>query len=437
MGYILTNMNHKEKQPRRPVVLLLNHTHHQQRACWKALFSGIANKAKAHAISTRRETVIPPTLLSPAASRGPLLQAFIHGFFPSQDWTCPILADGLNQWAVAKCPSMQLVSDAVGLMQLGVASRDQRSLTEGQRRQVPAVQSLRSELCRPGVSFQNVSCTAVNMMISGLFSATSSGASGCDSHIYGLTAILQAHSRQPDVEPLAPLLLKHYHRLILMHALINRKSISISDRILGADEEGKPGSVEALIRLCSRLPSLMEATSPQFGEVIERDMHHLQVMASTLAGDLDGWLQSYEQSGFRYRRSPLEFLSFVDADILGLYWSSRLLLAESRYQLQKVQLSGRTDEPDAVQSYKDEADMYAIYLFDAATAMDKYEGSTLSKAFAMRAPLYFASQWWTLSADRARLQSTLEFKSRLQSELSQIDWDTLLYWSFLPIMWLV
>jgi hypothetical protein len=387
-------------------------------------------------------TALPPILHSQAAIRGPLLQAFVQGFFPSRDWTRPALVEGLNHWAVGKSLSMQLVIDAIGLMQLGVASHDRRLFTEGRRRQVLAVQSLRADLCKPDMSLWKVSCAAINITCSGLYSATSSGSAGCAGHLAGVTAILQAHSRQANAEPLTLQLQKHYHRLILMHHLINRTAISVSDRILGADHKAMSGSVAALVRLASGLPSLMEATAYLFDKGFEQDSgsetQALQALASALADEFNDWLKAYERPGFKYRRSPLEFPSFVDANMLGLYWCARLLLAESQYRLQMIQpLNPSDEETEDLPCYKDEAEMYAIYLLETAMAVDKYEGTTLSRTFAMRAPLHFARQWWSFTADQTRLKSTTDLEMRLRADLPDIDWETVLYYSFLGIMWFV
>lgn len=389
--------------------------------------------------SSKGITAISQTLRSPALYRTLLLQAFVEGFFPSHDQTSPVLVGGLNRWVVAKCPAIELINDANGLMQLGTTCQDQGLITEGQRRQVLAVQSLRSDLCKPGFSYRNASCTVINIMVSGLYSATSAGAAGCVSHIAGLTALLHAHSRDPTAEALAPQLLKDYHRMTLMHALINRKAITASDAILERCLGGAPGSVESLMQLSSRLPRLLEASSPRYRKASHRnEVASLQVLASLLAKEFDVWLQDYEKPGFRYRRSPLEFLSFVDANILGLYWCSRLLLAECSAQLQSIADSGRgSQRSEVIHCYEDEADMYAAYLFDAAVAIQKYEGSALSKAMAVRTPLYFAGKWWLRSGDRRRLQKVLDMESRMRSDLPAIDWDTVLYWSFVAIMWLV
>jgi hypothetical protein len=185
----------------------------------------------------------------------------------------------------------------------------------------------------------------------------------------------------------------------------------------------------------------MEATSQQFDKIFYEGPGNapqaLQTQASTIAREFDEWLQAYEEPGPRYRQSPLEFFSFLDANMLGLYWSARLLLAQSRDRLQMMQSLNYSYDVDNPQRYKNEADMYATHLLNSAMVINKYEGSTLSKAFAIRASLHFAREWWTFSADKTRLQTTLRLERRLRSNLPGIDWDTVLYWSFLPLVWFV
>lgn len=384
---------------------------------------------------------VPSKVHSPSVWRGPFFVDLVTGFFPLQHWTSPVIMEGMKQWTDIKNSAMERINDAVCLVHTGVVRRDQSLVVEGQKRQILAVQSLRAEISKPGVSITGVSCAAISIMCCGVFSATSSGIDGCRIHIAGVTAILQANSRLSNAEPLTPQLRSQFHRLILMHHLITGKAISISDRILGIDRQAIPGSIRALLQLSSRLPSLMEATSQQFDKIFYESPgsapQALQALASTVAQEFDEWFQAYKEPGPRYRQAPLEFKSFLDANMLGLYWSARLLLAQIRDRLQMMQsldFSHRVDNP---QRYKDEADMYATFLLDSAMVINKYEGSALSKAFAMRAPLHFAREWWTFSADKARLKSTLKLERRLLSDLPGIDWDTVMYWSFLPLVWFV
>ena len=386
-------------------------------------------------------TTMPSMMHSPSAWRGPLLASFVQGLFPSRDLRTPVLVEGLHHWGGGRNLSMRLINDALCMMQSGITFQDQRIFIEGHKRQILATQSLRDEISRPGVSIQEISTSAINIMCSGIYKATSTGLAGCASHIAGVTAILEAHSRTSNSEPLTPQLRRNFQRLILMHHLITNKAITISDQILGADQIGMPGSADELIRLSLRLPSLMEATSNRFDKVFDEgpgsETKTLLALAYTLAEELDGWLQAYEAPLSRNRPAPLELLGSVDANMLGLYWSVRLLLAKSRDQLQMMQSLDGSHDSVHLQYYKNEADMYATYLLNTAIWIERNDGPALSKAFSMRAPLHFAREWWTFSADKTRLELTLTLERRLWSSLPQIDWDSILYWSFLPMLWLV
>ena len=384
---------------------------------------------------------MPPQIHSTSAWRGPFFVDLVRGFFPLQHWTSPVILEGMKQWTDVKSLPMERINDAICLVNTGVARQDQRMLMEGQKRQILAVQSLRAEISRPDVSIEGVSCAAISIMCTGVFSATSSGIAGCRMHIAGVTAILQAHSRQSNGEPLTPQLRNQFHRLILMHHLINGKAITLSDRMLGLDQGANPGSIRALLQLSSRIPSLTEATSQQFDNIFSEGPggapQALQARASMLAREFDEWFKAYEEPGPRYRRVPLEFQSFLDANMLGLYWTARLLLAQSRDRLQMMQCLDLSYQVDNPHCYKDEADMYATYLLNSTMVINRYEGPPLSKAFAMRGPLHFAREWWTFSADKARLRATVNIERRLRANLPGIDWDTVLYWSFLPLVWFV
>lgn len=389
----------------------------------------------------QRTLPIPQAIRSPATIRGPMLQSFIEGFYPSCIWSDPKMIGVLSKWAIARSQATLHINDAVGLTQVGLASHDQRLVMEGRKRHVLAVSTLRREINDSTSPIEIISSAVISMMMAEIFSATSSGLAGCATHLAGVTAVLHAHLNRPDTRPVDNQVLRQYHRLILMQGLIHRKAISLEKELFGNDIVHPPGSTEALIHIGLGLPAVLETTDSRLRAQEDRNEQASRASLSVisialgLGRDLDAWLQDFRKDIFRYRLAPLKLRSSVDGNVLGLYWSMRLLLAESLFYLHTLVTPTRISR-QAVQLAKNEASMYASLLRETAVALESFKGTRLSQAIGMRAPLHFAKQWWSRVRNKGQVQAIETIESELKADLPGIEWTSLLYWSFMAASWL-
>jgi hypothetical protein len=388
----------------------------------------------------QRTLPVPRTLRSPAMIRGPMLQSYIEAFYPSCIWSNPQMIGVLSKWSIARSQATLHINDAVGLTHMGLTSKDQQLVMEGRKRHVIAASSLRRELNDSTTPIEIVSSAVISMMMAEMYSATSSGLTGCATHLTGVTAILHAHFSGPNARPVDEQVLRQYYRLILVQGLIHRKPTVFHRRLTPSEDDYTPGSIEALIQLGLNLPGLMELadnrTSPDQSRQVHIGETTLPIpLALDLGLKFDNWIREYEKDGFRYRQAPLEFRSPVDGNVLGLYWSLRLLLAECLYLLNSSDAQANTRE-HATRLAKSEASMYATLLVETAAVFRNLDGAMLSKATGMRAPLHFAKQWWMRLADKSKIHAVDVMEHRLQADLLGIEWISLLYWSFMSASWL-
>jgi hypothetical protein len=388
----------------------------------------------------QRTLPVPQTLRSPAMIRGPMLQSYIESFYPSCIWSNPQMIGVLSKWSIARSQATLHINDAVGLTHMGLTSKDQQLVMEGRKQHVIAASALRRELNDSTTPIEITSSAVISMMMAEMYSATSSGLTGCATHLAGVTAILHAHFSGPNARPVDEQVLKQYYRLILVQGLIHRKATSFHQRLTPNEENYTPGSIEALIQLGLSLPGLIKLADDRISRQQYRQRHAENTtspipLALDLGLKFDNWLRNYEKDGFRYRQAPLEFRSPVDGNVLGLYWSLRLLLAECIYLLNSSDALADTSE-HAMRLAKSEASMYATLLVETAAVFQNLDGAILSKATGMRAPLHFAKQWWMRLADKTKIHATEVMEHQLQADLPGIEWISLLYWSFMSASWL-
>ena len=392
---------------------------------------------KKHALSQRATPdLLPQTIRSPASIRGPMLQSHIEAFFPPCIWSNPRMIGVLSTWSIARSPATLHINDAIGLIHFGFIGKNQQLLMEGRKLHIKAVSSLRREINDPAMPIEIRASAVISMMMAEMYSATSSGLTGCATHLAGTTALLHTHLSQPNARPVDGGVLRQYNRIILIQGLIHRKAIPLDVRLTKYEELFAPGSIEALMYLGLRLPALTEATDRRYDKRRFSQDDNAIPEASSLSQELDTWLRDYETDGFRYQKLPLQFRSPVDANVLGLYWSIRLLLAECLYVCNSTGASTTTKHHRAAQLAKSEASMYADLLRETAVVIRELDGAPISKATSIRAPLHFAKLWWIRLGDERKVHAIEVMEHRLQLELPGIEWIALLYWSFMAASWL-
>ena len=346
----------------------------------------------------------------------------------------------LSTWSVARSPAVLHINDSVGLSHFGFLGQDQRLSLEARKLHIVAAKSLRQEIGDPATAIEIRATAVINMMMTELYSTTSSGLTGCATHLAGTTALLHSHLSQPNARPVDGGILKQYNRFVLVQGLIHRKAISLDKRLIDYEDEFSPGAIEALIHLGLSLPRLIEAADSCNNErpnLQEQDPPSASLILDSvsLGLQLDTWLQDYETGGFRYRKSPLLFRTPVDANVLGLYWSLRLLLAECLYLFNSAGPS-TTSRQHATRLAKREANAYAVLLHETALVVQGLDGSAMGKATSVRAPLLFAKQWWIRLGMRKEVRAIEAIEHDLQKQLPGIEWITLLYFSFMAASFL-
>ena len=332
------------------------------------------------------------------------------------------------------------INDSVGLSHFGYLGKDQRLALEARKLHVVAANSLRREIGDPSTAIEIRASAVINMMMTEMYSATASGLAGCATHLAGTTALLHAHLSQPNARPVHPGILSQYTRFILVQDLVHRKATYLDKRLVDYEEKFTPGSIEALIHQGLSLPRLVEASDcftndPPTPQEDDPSNASLILECISLGLQLDTWLQDYESGGFRYKKSPLVFRSPVDANVLGLYWSLRLLLAESLYLLNSAG-PPTVKRQRAAQMAKREANMYAALILETAQVIQGQDGSAIGKATSVRAPLLFARQWWMRVGVRKEVHAIDAIERQLQKQLPGIEWITLLYFSFMAASFL-
>ena len=383
---------------------------------------------------------IPEVINSPAMFRGHFFQSYIEVFYPPCIWSNPRMIGTLSTWSVARSPAVLHINDSVGLSHFGFLGQDQRLSLEARKLHIVAAKSLRQEIGDPATAIEIRATAVINMMMTELYSTTSSGLTGCATHLAGTTALLHSHLSQPNARPVDGGILKQYNRFVLVQGLIHRKAISLNKRLIDYEDEFSPGAIEALIHLGLSLPRLIEAADSCNNErpnLQEQDPPSASLILDSvsLGLQLDTWLQDYETGGFRYRISPLLFRTPVDANVLGLYWSLRLLLAECLYLFNSAGPSTTTRQ-HAARLAKREANAYAVLLHETALVVQGLDGSAMGKATSLRAPLLFAKQWWIRLGMRKEVRAIEAIEHDLQKQLPGIEWITLLYFSFMAASFL-
>lgn len=383
---------------------------------------------------------VPEAINSPAMFRGHFFQSYIEVYYPPCIWSNPRMIGTLSTWSVARSQAMLHINDSVGLSHFGYLGKDQGLALEARKLHVVAANSLRREIADTTTAIEIRASAVINMMMTEMYSATASGLAGCATHLAGTTALLHAHLSQPNARPVHAGILSQYTRFILVQDLVHRKATHLDKRLVDYEDEFTPGSIEALIHLGLSLPRLIEASDC-------RDIKHpsleeddpscasLILECISLGRQLETWLHDYESEGFRYKKSPLVFRSPVDANVLGLYWCLRLLLAECLYLLNSAG-SPTTTRRRAAQLSKREANIYAALLLETSQVVQGLDGSAMGKATSVRAPLLFAKKWWTRIGMRKEVHAAEVIEHQLRTQLPGIEWITLLYFSFMAASFL-
>ncbi|KAK5676260.1 hypothetical protein LTS10_011072 [Elasticomyces elasticus] len=135
---------------------------------------------------------------------------------------------------------------------------------------------------------------------------------------------------------------------------------------------------------------------------------------------------------------PTTFPSFHVANTYILYWSSLLLLRMSMLRLARCAAS--RGDLAALAALKDrdlEAECFACgtLLCRSIPFLLLEPGGNISQAASVSAPLYLARQCFETLGWIAQLEWVQEVTSEMRSHYRSLNWDALLPWSFLALVW--
>lgn len=396
--------------------------------------------------------VIAAEIHSPTFHRMKAVESCIRTLFPRKDWTSAAVVTIMSRWIVPLNTPMGLGNDSVALLDLGCILNDDRLLLEGRKRHLATVQALRRELQRPKIAFEGVLATALDLLFCEVYRPV---ASVLDSetwtrHLAGLSAVMKISERQPDSQISGSWLSLLYGQMDLMHALVHRRPMLFGEGSLRSNvRTAYPGSVDVLFQLSARLPLLLQATDRFCASKSDDHSEKARIGQSllNLEDSLFCWLTKFKPSAAVLKAcaappseitsEPLIFDSYFEGMALNFYWVTRLLIAQCLLDLESLlPPEHAATESSSCQDFAVEAERFASLLCRSIPSMAESCGGMISKGLAMRAPLHFAGRWYERSGYAKGLEWCKDVECQLRGEMAWLNWDALLPWSFVALLWL-
>lgn len=381
---------------------------------------------------------------SPDLHRNSALNHWIQSFFPCESWSSLSFAEITTHWTRPKTKSMQLANDAIGLINMGTSVRDKRLLLEGQRTHLLAVTCLRRTLSLPNASREGVLATALDLLLCELYRPVASQVDPDTwaKHLTGLSAIMTICCTRPDDTELSPFLQSQYCLLDLTYALVHRRCLLFSGYsfISSWGKKARSG-VGSLLQLAVQLPSLLQKTDGlrSAGHKGLGEAESVRSCIADLEESLSVWMMAHHEHLARIdpddtsseaSNGPLIFRSYLESHIASLYWILRLLICQCVLDL-NANLVDRRDH-----LYREKADRYAALLRLNFFYLSGTSGGPICRGLAVRALLYFAGKWYETSSNQTWLAWCNMNEAQVRAEMEWIDWDALLLWSQLALLWL-
>lgn len=393
--------------------------------------------------------VIAAVIRSPIFYRMKGVENCIHTLFPRGDWNSPAVVGMMSRWVVPLNTPMGLGNDSIALLNLGCSFGDDRLLLEGRKRHLATVRALRQELQQPKMDFEGVLATAMDLLFCEVYRPV---ASVLDSetwtrHLAGLSAVMKMSERQPGSAISGSWLSLIYGQMDLVHALVHRQPMLFGQESLRSRFRiASPGSVDVLLQLSGGLPVLLQATDRMRATKGEDKAEVFRIWQSLLhlEDSLFCWLAKFKPSSpvlkacaappSETTSEPLTFCTYFEGMALNFYWVNKLLICQCLLDLEDLLPA---DSPASKgQDFAAEAERFAALLCRSIPGMAECCGGMVSKGLAMRAPLHFASRWYEKSGYAEGLDWCREVEDRLRAELKWLNWDALLPWAFVALLWL-
>lgn len=313
----------------------------------------------------------------------------------------------------------------------------------------PPFQSLKYELSSSKINYDSVLAAALSLFLCEIYSIVSSGKQGLASHMSGATAIVKSIKDHADLAKPSPLLRTthaHFRHACLFYALTRRTSLPLSARYwqLGRGKS-VPGSAEALIRLALRLPDLLERTDcickPFEARLPNKEGQAICDQLSEIRKELETWRDNFQRSKIASAIPPeehaqkhqiLHFNSYYEGTLLQIYWILSLLVQHAMLELNASSWSLRS----TLYENANANECAGLLVQSVAGICEQAGQAVISKVVAIRAPLHFAMRWYQYSQNDQALKNCRQIETQHREEVSFLNWDSLLPWSFIMTAWL-
>lgn len=218
--------------------------------------------------------------------------------------------------------------------------------------------------------------------------------------------------------------------------------------------------VECLLRLVMQLPSLLQQadTVIKLGDAEMSAGREIQWQLTSLEADFSEWLTMFRHDNVEtledYEETPmndfesvllapvgqsdaftqaLRFTSFLQATYYCIFWMCLVQLRRARFDLTCL-MHGK-DSAEARYTSQRVADCADSLCQSAPYFLDTAKG-TICRALAVRAPLYFASQWYEKREEPAKLGWCRALENSIRAQTPHLSWEALLHWGFYNLSWL-
>lgn len=359
-------------------------------------------------------------------------------------------------WSRPQTRTTQVSTDAISWLSAASMSADPAALRKGQIVLLDVVQRIKFFLQKLPTSYDNIFGAAHTVMFCEIFKDTSSGPSAWRVHLDGLNAVLGPNDARARPSSQHRFMLRtQLSHLKLIRALIDRRRIAADvprPSVLMVPMP-EPGNVRFLLQLAYHLPELLDHATKARVQM-QPSIIHVRIRTACLQHQLDLWLADYkkmqQRSSNTKKRSLIPgeigpglcpsrieshltgsngFASAIDGLTYALFWTCMLLVREA------IHYTDGHDHGTAIRNCECSRDIdeCADLLLDCLPYLWQSQNGILGKAFAIRAPVHFATEWYRQAENALKSQACQVAEKCYRDQVPFIEWDALLPWSFLPL----
>ncbi|KAF4548429.1 Hypothetical protein D9617_28g065350 [Elsinoe fawcettii] len=386
-------------------------------------------------------------LASPAAYWQALTPVVLDAFLPKGHCATHRSVSIFNSWHHPWSQASQTAVEAVGLFQLAAGTNDHEVLHNARDCLVMAIGKYRKEPIDPDHSYEAVTTAARALMLTEIYTATSSHASDYRVHLEALRGKTRQETTTTTDSSVFGLFLKRSLRAFTyLHGLIGRHSIDLSLFQIFSSPENEYGSIEGLMVLARLIPSqLARADAALSSSYFPKE--NLWEMATDLQGTVAILLQWLSGSLYCDRlRNPyflktkdnrtnvldkrLYFEDFGQALTFTLHWTCSLLIRECLIDV--YQALGLENQHNLAE----QNDTYAELLCQSISYLKSECEGSMCQVATCRSPLYFARRWY----ERRNYQQGMGWCTHQEQVLKRVApylrWDLILPFGLFTAPWM-